>query len=426
VTELPNIWLMQTQRDTQGLVRALKHTNPDVRRRAAAALRVIQAPNTLAALQVALQAETDSAARIAILAAMEFLMPIEAPPTPNEQVRKPQSRLERLIDHLNSNTVSTAVQAAHGLAEMKDLLAVPALIVVFRNTRKPNAVRLAAAEALLALNSAPAEVTLLAALRSEKWHLRRNGAAILGQLKAEWAVEPLNKALYDSNDLVARTARAALRRIGSVEARQVLDEAKPQLVDTKELNPDSVTRAQHQSAQPSSNQATLATPSNLSGISADQQAKATEILKPAEAPAKPATPTPPARVRDASEKPTTESATVNPSTPSTAGAAPAKPIAAAASNPAVSSRATAPLPPPAPADKEPPKLQVPVTSAPRATAPLPPPAPADKEPPKPQAAATPAPDGENPLERTRSRKRSGFTRRLDLPPPPDGEDKDLF
>ena len=79
-------------------------------------------------------------------------------------------------------------------------------------------VRLAVAEALIKLQSAPAEITLLAALRNERWMIRRNAAAVLGQIQADWAVEPLIQSLRDPIEAVRRVARAALERIGTAEA----------------------------------------------------------------------------------------------------------------------------------------------------------------------------------------------------------------
>lgn len=231
---LPNIWFMQTEGDWRGLVKALNHSDADIRRRAAVALRVIDAKESVDAIRKALEKEANPQVRVVLVAALDHLAPQDAP-SESKETKRPQSRVERLIDHLTSGKPDTAVQAAQALGDLKDKIAVPPLIAVFRNRRQPASVRLAAAEALLEMNSAPAEVTLLAALRGEKWHLRRNGAAILGQLQADWAVEPLATALHDPNELVAKTARAALRRIGTPEARQALITAKKSIIDTSQL-----------------------------------------------------------------------------------------------------------------------------------------------------------------------------------------------
>ena len=106
---------------------------------------------------------------------------------------------------------------------MKDKTAVEPLVVLFNDPRTPTRIRLAVAEALLKLEGAPTEVALLAALRSEDWHIRRNSAAILGQIRATWAIEPLARAaLRDKRNVVRRTARAALRYIGTPQALKAL------------------------------------------------------------------------------------------------------------------------------------------------------------------------------------------------------------
>jgi hypothetical protein len=95
-------------------------------------------------------------------------------------------------------------------------------MMVFRNPLNHHKVRLAAAEALLKLDAAPAVVTLLKALRREDWKIRQNAAAILGQLQATWAILPLIKALEDAQAEVRQTVADSLRRLGSREALDAL------------------------------------------------------------------------------------------------------------------------------------------------------------------------------------------------------------
>ncbi len=248
--ELPNIWLMQTERDIDGLVNALQHPDAQIRKGAAVALRVIGAEKVAPALETALKREQDPDVKLAMTAALDHFRPgppmprstQKAPRTkpPKQDPNRPQTRTERLVQHLTGSRPDLALQAARALGEIKDPETVPALVVVFRNKRQPPTVRLAAAEALLEMDSAPAEVTLLAALRSDKWHLRRNAVAILGRLQAEWAVQPLARTLYDPNELVARTASAALRRIGTKEARQALADARHAIMNTTDALDPSV------------------------------------------------------------------------------------------------------------------------------------------------------------------------------------------
>ena len=76
---------------------------------------------------------------------------------------------------------------------------------------------------VLLLDSAPAIVTLLGALRNPDWQVRRNAAAMLGMVRASWAVVPLVAALDDPNEIVRRTVETALESINTPEARVALD-----------------------------------------------------------------------------------------------------------------------------------------------------------------------------------------------------------
>lgn len=226
------LWQMQMQRDIPGLIATLRHENPVIRRRAAAALRALGADEALQPLIRAFETEADPETRAHIAAAMESLQNTppdkdEKPATANDVPAEETSELSRLIQQLKSAHVEQVVEAAHKLGELSDKLAVEPLIFLFNAPDTPIKVRLAVAEALLELDSAPVEVTLLGALRSSEWRVRRNGAAILGKMKAEWAVEPLAKALNDTNGAVRLTAHAALRHIATPAAREALAAAMP-------------------------------------------------------------------------------------------------------------------------------------------------------------------------------------------------------
>lgn len=214
----PNIWLLQAQNDTSGLIEALRNIDPDVRRRAAAALRVLGHAAAIPALRRALDDEIDADTRDHIQMALDSLI------TEYDEAEAEQSSETRqLIAQLKSSDPAVIIKAAHALGQLKDKTAVEALVLIFHNTRLSAKVRLTAADALIELQSAPALVTLLAALKSQSWKTRRNAAAVLGQLRADWAVERLAERLNDENEYVQRTARAALKRIGTPPALQALD-----------------------------------------------------------------------------------------------------------------------------------------------------------------------------------------------------------
>lgn len=221
-----DIWRLQAQYDVQGLTEALKSTDAVRRKRAAAALRAIGARESIPALRVAFEKEADEDARSSIASALVSLAEVPAHETAEADVQPSveQTLATRLIRQLESADPAEVIDAAHQLGELGDRQAVEPLVMLFHDVSRSVELRLAVAEALLKLESAPVEVTLLATLRHNEWQTRRNGAAILGQLRAGWAVPPLVNAMRDPHPIVRRTARAALRRIGTPEARRALEE----------------------------------------------------------------------------------------------------------------------------------------------------------------------------------------------------------
>ena len=209
----PNIWQLQAQRDSKGLINALQNEAPEVRRQAAAALRVIGAVEAIPALRRALAAEQDALTHTHLDMVLETLL---AERQETEAARSTQTF--QLIAQLKSSDPDIIIRAAQALGRLKDKTAVEALVLVFHNALLPANVRLAAAEALIEMESAPAVVTLVAALKSPSWQARRNAAAMLGLMNADWAVERLVDRLRDDHALVQRTAYAALQRIGTPRA----------------------------------------------------------------------------------------------------------------------------------------------------------------------------------------------------------------
>jgi HEAT repeat protein len=209
----PNVWQLQSRRDIPALIAALDYADPEIRRRAAAALQALDAHQSAPALRHAFERETDPQTRSVLTAALQTL---EHQPDLDSLIRT--GDVSGLIEVLKIRQPEHAIAAAEALGRLGDRIAVEPLVILFYNSSAPAAVRLAAAEALLELKSAPAVVTLLGALRRDSWEVRRNAAAVLGQIQATWAVKPLAAALHDPNPIVRRTAAAALRRIGTVEA----------------------------------------------------------------------------------------------------------------------------------------------------------------------------------------------------------------
>lgn len=226
----PDIWRLQAQLNTQGLVEALSNHDAGIRRRAAAALRALGAVKAIPALRAVLQHEPEEETRAHIVAALEALeqeQERQNNPATTDTSEQPavETELQRLIRQLKSDNPDQVIEAAAALGQLKNKEAVAPLVLLFNDHELSIKVRLVVAEALLNLESAPVEVALLGALRSPEWRIRRNGIAILGQLKADWAVEPLAKALADQHDIVRRTAYAALKHINTPDALKALANA---------------------------------------------------------------------------------------------------------------------------------------------------------------------------------------------------------
>ena len=210
------IWRLQSQSDIKGLVAALQDTNLLNRRAAATALRSLGATTAIPSVQDALLQESDPELREVLVTTLESLF---AQNNENRPAQPGDNRnIVRLIARLSGTHTEQAIRAAQELGDSREKLTIEALLMTFNNRKMAARVRLAVAEALLKLQSAPAEITLLAALRNERWMIRRNAAAVLGQVQADWAVEPLIQTLRDPIEAVRRVARAALERIATPEA----------------------------------------------------------------------------------------------------------------------------------------------------------------------------------------------------------------
>ncbi len=219
----PNIWRLQALADTQGLIKALEHSDPDIRERAAIALRTLSAFDAIPAMRTVLTTEANPDTRTIITSALVHLLEEQQEEAESDKPTSPPDETALLIGQLKSTEHNDIVHAAQALGALGDPLAVEPLVMLFNNGALPANVRLAAAEALIELKSPPTIVTALVALRRPDAHLRRIAAAMLGHLEADWAIEPLRAALKDENELVRRTARAALKHINTPEAHQAIE-----------------------------------------------------------------------------------------------------------------------------------------------------------------------------------------------------------
>ncbi len=212
-----NVRQLQARHDIDGLIDALRHSDPIVRKEAASALRQLHAVQAIPALMAALDSERNWQVVASLSVALNSL---QQGSQPAELVM--QEDVAGLIALLNSPNDADIRRAARRLGELGDKRAVEALLAAFSRPTTPDDVRYGIVEALLALQSAPDVLALAGALRHHDWRVRHRAAAVLGQIEARWAVPGLAALLEDEDPRVRRVAEAALRRIDSPLARQTL------------------------------------------------------------------------------------------------------------------------------------------------------------------------------------------------------------
>lgn len=346
-TPLPNIWQLQSQKDVNGLVAALSHQDAGTRRGAAAGLRTLGAWHVVPALQAALAVELDWQAYAAISAAIQYLdrdIHVESM-IKNRDVKG-------LIKMLGSAKMDEIQMACEAIAGIGDKQGIEPLMMVFRNPLNHHKVRLAAAEALLKLDAAPAVVTLLKALRREDWKIRQNAAAILGQLQATWAILPLITALEDPQAEVRHAVVDSLRRLGNREALDALaqyeDDAQPlkqQRPPAKDLSVKDVSGGSAATSAGAANNARI-----------DRAATPVTVIPPTPQPPPNVTPPPrslaptsglvtPAPVPASVTPPRSSTPLASPATPSPVTPPPATPVTPASVTPS-------PITPPPPSQPE--------------------------------------------------------------------------
>ena|GEM_PF-2231864 len=331
-----DIWRLQAQADIRGLIEAVRDGTPEIRIRAATALRALGATNAIPALQTLLVSAHDAALRKVLIATLDHLFQQEVDEDNEDEPGEQENRTVHLIAQLNSDSPEQVIRAAQNLADLKEKLATEALVVVFHNRQLRADVRLAAAEALIKLESAPVEVTLLAVLRHSDWRIRRNAAAVLGQLHADWAVHPIIAALRDEQEIVRRTAFAALKRIGTPDALAAIE--PPTLVPPALVKPPVIPEspAVVQPVGVTIPVAAPRAPEAADPTPASSQSNAPEAATP-DVGAQGLTPlptAPPASIELAAKAPAPETATVSPLPAETTAALPPASVEPAAEAPA--------------------------------------------------------------------------------------------
>lgn len=235
-----DIWRLQAQEDIEGLTNALLSPDAERRKRAAAALYALDARASIPHLVKALQNEDDPETKIGLASALDGLQ------TNNNQGNtdrlmaldvagdKHQMLVDHLLAKLESHDPDVAVAAANKLVDMRESAAYDPLMKILRDDGRSIQLRAGVAGALLKLDDTSVKETLLPLLASPNPQTRRKIAVVLGQLKAEWAVVPLTKFLNDADTSMRKMVRAALRHIGTPEARRALALNRP--LQTRELD----------------------------------------------------------------------------------------------------------------------------------------------------------------------------------------------
>ncbi|MCA9887485.1 MAG: HEAT repeat domain-containing protein [Anaerolineae bacterium] len=232
-----DIWRLQAQEDIQGLTEALQSPDLERRKRAAAALYALDARQAIPNLTQALQSEDDPETKISLASALDGLQN-NVSLGETSQLRPIDDKHQLLVDHLltklESHDPDVAVAAAHSLVDMREPAAYEPLMDILRDDTRSIQLRAGVADALLRLDDTSVKETLLPMLHSPNVQTRRKIVVVLGQLKAEWAVVPLTKFLDDSDTAMRKVVRAALRHIGTPEARRALALNRP--LHTRDLD----------------------------------------------------------------------------------------------------------------------------------------------------------------------------------------------
>jgi HEAT repeat protein len=239
----PDIWRLQARWNVRSLIRALKSDDVIIRKRAAASLLVLGALDAIPYLEEALQNEKDEDAHLHMETALLTLQREreERANSPAEAsvyrpiVARIDPETQALIDNLRTGDTQQIIETARIAADRNALPVVETLVIIFNRRETSLKARLAVAEALLQMASAPVEVSLLGALRSDNWQVRRKGAIILGELSAEWAIEPLMRCLSDKNVTVRQAAYHALHKINTPISRRILAIIKDKAVQRQRL-----------------------------------------------------------------------------------------------------------------------------------------------------------------------------------------------
>lgn len=204
LTSSGNVRRMKEERDTAGLVLALRHRDAGVQYEAAEALGLLREPSAVPSLMAALTGDRYSGVR---WKAAEALARIGAP------------AVEPLIQALGHQDEDVRWKAAIALGEIADMRAVPPLIALLGDDDRFVQSRASYALGQFGNEGIP---PLKVALESPSPDIRRGSARALGRIRDPQAMDALLCRLGDPDDSVRAAALEALTALG--------DDAYPRII----------------------------------------------------------------------------------------------------------------------------------------------------------------------------------------------------
>ncbi|HEX7171294.1 MAG TPA: HEAT repeat domain-containing protein [Candidatus Limnocylindria bacterium] len=249
----PNIEKLKATRDVRGLIKALGHSDAEIRRGASLALGELADPRAVEPLARALEAEQEPSVRRAVAQALTKVAPpgsgvaregtlhssIAALTDESEYVRRGAAKaLGRLGDARAAQPLMSALQdadkdvrlsAAESLrsfmsAEKVDELARDGqLQATVASLNEGDALRAAGAARALVSFGADAVQPLIGVLRHRDGSVRAAAAESLGRLGDARAVQPLIAALDDADIGVVISSATALGNLGDKRAAAALE-----------------------------------------------------------------------------------------------------------------------------------------------------------------------------------------------------------
>lgn len=224
----PNIKEMEKKRDVDGLIKALRNRDSQVRRSASAALVWITDKRAMEPLAQALKDEDDcvrgnaaeALCRIGDNRVVEPL--IQALKDKDWLVRRNSAKAlgiigdpranDPLAQALEDESESVRMQAAEALGRRNDLRAFETLAEALKD--EDIDVRRRAIRTLGKMKGERALELLIQALKDSAWSVRTEAARILGRKSDPNVIEPLMKATEDEDSIVRVEAAEALGKLG--------------------------------------------------------------------------------------------------------------------------------------------------------------------------------------------------------------------